>query len=104
MFAHYRPNEFLQLKFDSKELMFGYEFLKTLYTKTPTQDLAKMIKVMENNLFPKPKFMLISNIHICEKCFCELDVRNDAYHVRTDENGIITWTHQVCPELKKDRP
>lgn len=78
--------------------------MQYLYTKSPTQDLAKMIKAMEASLFPPPKLILISNVHICEKCFCEIDVRKDKYNVHTDENGIMAWLHQNCPELKKDRP
>lgn len=104
MNAHFRPNEFLKLQFNADELLIGYNVLKALYVKTPTPDLAKMIKAMEDKLFPKPKLILVSNVHICEKCFCELDVRTDSYHVRTNEHGIISWTHQKCPPLKDNRP
>lgn len=104
MFAHFRPDEFLKLTFSKEELFVGYDVLRKLYAKQPTKDLAKMIKAMEDKLFPKPKLIVLSNIHICFKCFCELDVRKDAYHVRTDEHGVITWTHQVCPILKEHRP
>lgn len=102
MHAHFRKNEFLKLTFGADELLIGYNVLLALYAKKPSNDLAKMIKAMEDYLFPKPKLVLISNHHICEKCFCELDVRTDSYHVRTDENGVMTWTHQVCKPLKPD--
>ena len=102
MFAHFRPNEFLTLKFDAKELVIGYNMLQTLYAKNPTPDLAKMIKAMEDKLFPKPKLVLVGTHHLCEKCYTMLDVRVDAYHVRTDANGVMTWTHQSCPPLKTD--
>ena len=104
MHAHFRPNEFLALKFNEQELFVGYDLLRKMYVKNPTNDLATMIEAMEKHLFPKPKLILVSNIHICFKCFCELDVRKDAYHVRTDEYGVLTWTHQTCPILKEARP
>jgi hypothetical protein len=103
MDTHYRPNEFLKLTFYRRELLLGYNFLKALYAKYPSDDLATMIKAMEANLFPKPKLIVVGSIHICCKCFCELDVRKDAYHVRTDENGVISWSHQpACPPLRPD--
>lgn len=103
MDTHYRPNEFLKLTFYQRELLLGYNFLKALYAKYPSDDLATMIKAMEANLFPKPKLMVVGNHHICEKCFCELDVRTDKYNVHTDANGVIAWQHQQCPELKPNR-
>lgn len=102
MYAHFRPNEFLQLRFDAHELLIGYNVLKALYMKTPSEDLAKMIKVMEGKLFPPPKLMLVGTHHLCEKCCQMLNTTSDRYHVRTDENGVITWSHQVCPTLKPD--
>ena len=104
MFAHYRPNEFLQLKFDAHELLIGYNLLQTLYAKHPTPDLAKMIKAMENNLFPKPKLVLVSNYHLCSTCCQEIDVRVDRYQLNTDSNGFINWRHAECPPLKDNRP
>lgn len=103
MNAHFRPGEFLTLKFTQDELFIGYDVLSKMYVKNPTPDLARMMEAMEKHLFPKPKLILIANIHICEKCFCELDVRKDSYHVRTNEHGVITWTHQNCPQLKSDK-
>lgn len=102
MFAHFRPNEFLALRFDAHELLIGYNVLKALYVKAPTEDLAKMIEAMESKLFPKPKLILVGTHHLCEKCCTMLDVRVDAYHVRTDEKGAMVWTHQSCPQLRPD--
>jgi hypothetical protein len=104
MNALFRPNEFLKLTFTADELLIGYNILLNLHAKTPSKDLATMIKAMEDKLFPKPKLILISHFHLCVKCFCELDIRKDAYHVRTSNTGSIEWSHQFCPILKEARP
>ncbi len=104
MKAHFRKGEFLKLEFHESELLAGYNVLLALQAKTPSRDLEQLIKAMESYLFPPPKLILISNFHICEKCFCELDVRKDAYHVRTNPSGVMSWTHQICPPLKENRP
>lgn len=99
MHVHYRPNEFLALRFSQEELFVGYDVLQKIYAKQPTDELAKMIKAMESKLFPKPKLVLVGNKHLCTNCLQELDVRVDKYQVNSDINGVITWRHQKCEKL-----
>ena len=50
--------------------------------------------------------------HICQKCFCEIDVRKDAFvhHYGgttpddEDDKSKDYWIHQQCKELKQNRP
>ena len=102
MYAHFRPNEFLTLRFGAKELLIGYNILKALQAEAPSCDLDKMIKAMEDKLFPKPKLILVSNYHLCSTCCQEIDVRVDRYQLNTDSNGFINWKHIKCPVLKPD--
>lgn len=41
--------------------------------------------------------------HICERCFKEIDLRNDKFEHRVFESGYEQYWHQECPAINKGK-
>lgn len=102
MLAHYRKGEFIRLAFQPEEFFVAHAILCELYRKTKSEQLAKIIKALEEELFPKPKLVLVGTFHLCHKCYQEINTTVDRYQIRTSEQGDISWFHLDCPVLKPD--
>lgn len=87
--------------FKTSELKFALAILKGIQGVVKADWIQTAIDDLEEYL--KPKAIPFENhFHICEKCFMEIDDREEnAVHL----TGLVNkWKHRVCKDLKPNRP
>jgi hypothetical protein len=89
----------LGIVFPKKELKFALGVLRGIYQVAQEDFIQKAITDIENDLKPKA-IPFVNHYRICEKCFCEIDIRtSNAIHYTGDQDR---WVHRECKELKPD--
>lgn len=100
----YLKDSHVIIKFGATELAQALGVLKALAQYFKADFIFKVAQELQDDLFPKPKLPMAIYHHLCTKCFCEIDIRKDAFLHRIGEHGNDTWEHQNCPQLKENRP
>jgi hypothetical protein len=89
------------LVFPQSELRVALGILKAVHKVTNADFILEAINDIENELKP-PQLPFTLSTRICEKCFCEVDIKTDnAIHYTGDQDK---WIHRTCPVLKDNRP
>jgi hypothetical protein len=89
------------LYFPPNEIKVALGVLKAIYKVCGAEFLLVAITDIEIYLKP-PKLPFTLSTRICEKCFCEVDIKSDnAVHYTGDQDK---WLHRTCPTLKENRP
>jgi hypothetical protein len=87
------------ISFGEREMKQALAVLKALATFFKADFIFKAAQELEDDLKPKPRISYTLYHHICEKCICEVDSRED--------NSLCisgVWKHKKCPTLKEKRP
>lgn len=91
----------VNIHFGVTEIKFALQLLKALQSVIGAGFIREAIEDIEYDL--KPKLIPFINYHhICNKCFMMIDERKDSFIHHT--GGKDVWIHQVCKELKTNRP
>lgn len=98
----YEKDVAMTLMFATSELKVALAVLKALHKAMPADFISNAIYDLEQDLKPK-QTPLNNHHHICTRCCMMMDDRegNALHYVKGDKD---VWFHQLCPELKKNRP
>lgn len=94
-------NNSILFLFDPNEIPVAVAILKGIYRSTGFEWVQRAILDIERFTSPKQIPFTLST-RICEKCFCEVDIKtNNAIHYTGEQDK---WQHRNCPLLKDNRP
>lgn len=101
MRIHYEKGVLIALTFPPNEWKVAVAVLKAIYKVQPFDWIRQAFTEIEGDNTPKQIPFTLST-RICEKCFCEIDIKTDnAVHYTGDQDK---WVHRTCPTLKDGRP
>lgn len=94
-------NNIVLLAFEQNEAHVAVAVLRGIHRSTGLEWVRQAALFVEKETAPK-QLTFTLHTRICEKCFCEIDIRSDnAIHYTGDQDK---WVHLECKTLKPNRP